>query len=72
MGGADAGYGGRTVTASEWLPRLPLGLYACARAALIPGAAGVACSERLEWPSLAWLERSRAQRVLAAARAPVQ
>ncbi len=60
------------MTVRDWLPRVPLGLYACARAILIPGDPGAACTELLEWPSMAWLERWRAGRVLAPARAPVQ
>ena len=60
------------MTVREWLPRVPLGLYACARVALIPGAAGRAGSELLEWPSLAWPERWRVGRMLDPVRAPVQ
>lgn len=47
-----AGYSGGMVP--EWLPRVPLGLAACARALLIPGEAGRACTEPLEWPALDW------------------
>ncbi len=65
--------GAEPMTVREWLPRVPLGLYACVRAALIPGAAGAAYTELLEWPAApAWAERWRAARVLAPARAPVQ
>ncbi len=64
--------GGRVMTVRDWLPRVPLGLYACARTVLIPGDASAACTELLEWPAMAWLERWRAGRLLGPARAPVQ
>ena len=55
----------------DWLPRIPLGLFACARAVLVPGDAGRLMSERLEWPVVAWRIRWRAPQP-APLRAPVR
>ena len=55
---------------SEWLPRVPLALVACARALLVPGEAGK-CMEPLSWPSLGWTIRWRAPEP-APLRAPAQ
>ena len=56
---------------SEWLPRVPLALVACARALLVPGQAGVCCEELFDWPVLRWAIRWRAPEP-APLRAPVR
>ncbi len=56
---------------SEWLPRVPLALLACARALLVPGQHSVCCEELLNWPIVRWTIRWRAPEP-ASLRAPVQ